>query len=123
MVGSHGQVARELDLPEDWINTDVAQFLSEHEAKRPLPGAESFGPGLGVSVPAAAYLLALKLRACRPPLPGYPDDEADIRFLSGKINPASREVVETTFARFFPHAALSERAIEIIDDTLARNPT
>ena len=113
------QVAREQGLPEDWINSDVAQFLSAREAKRPLPAAESFGPGLVVTVPTAAYLLALKLRACRPPLPGYPGDEPDIRFLLGKIQPASREDVETLFARFFPHDTLTDRAVEIIDDTLA----
>lgn len=111
------QVAREQGLPEDWINADVAQFLSEHEAKRPLP-AETFGPGIRVTVPTAAYLLALKLRACRPALPGYPGDESDIRFLLGKIKPGSRAEVESLFARFFPHDVLSEQAEEIIDATL-----
>jgi hypothetical protein len=79
------QVAREQGLPEDWLNPDVAQFLAEREAKRPLPPAEAFGPGLVVTLPTAAYLLALKLSACRPPLPGYAGDEPDIRFLLGKI--------------------------------------
>lgn len=113
------QVAREHGLPDDWINSDVAQFLSEREAKRPLAADEAFGPGLIVTVPTAAYLLALKLRACRPPLPGYAGDEPDIRFLLGKIKPASREDVEAIFARFFPHDVLSDRAAEIIDAVLA----
>jgi hypothetical protein len=112
------QVAKEQALPEDWLNPHVAQFLSEHEAKRTLPAAESFGPGLIITVPTAAYLLALKLRACRPPLPGYPGDEADIRFLLGKIQPANLTAVEDLFARFFPHDALGARALEIISDTL-----
>jgi hypothetical protein len=112
------QVAREQELPEDWINSDVAQFLSEHEAKRALP-AETFGPGLTVTVPTAAYLLALKLRACRPPLPGYPGDAPDIRFLLAKLKPAFLEEVETLFARFFPHDALTGRAREIIETSLA----
>ncbi len=112
------QVAAEQGLPEDWINSDVAQFLSEHEAKRTLP-TEAFGPGLFVTVPTAAYLLALKLRACRPPLPGYPGDAPDIRFLLGKINPASLAEVETLFARFFPRDALTDRAREIVETTLA----
>ena len=73
-------VAREQGLPEDWLNDDVAQFLSTHEQKRPAPDLD-LGPGLVVTVPTAAYLLALKLRACRPPLPGYAGDEPDIRFL------------------------------------------
>lgn len=112
------QVAREQGLPEDWINADVARFLSEQEAKRTLP-AETFGPGISVTVPTAVYLLALKLRACRPALPGYPGDEPDIRFLLGKIKPASRVEVETLFARFFPHDVLSEQAEDIIDSALA----
>jgi hypothetical protein len=112
------QVAREQGLPEDWINSDVAQFLSEQEAKRTLP-AGTFGPGLTVTVPTAAYLLALKLRACRPPLPGYPGDAPDIRFLLGKLTPASIDEVETLFARFFPRDALTDRAREIIETTLA----
>ena len=112
------QVAREQGLPEDWINSDVAQFLSEQEAKRALP-ADTFGPGLAVTVPTAAYLLALKLRACRPPLPGYPGDAPDIRFLLGKLKPASLEEVENHFARFFPHDVLTARAREIVEMTLA----
>lgn len=111
-------VAREQNLPEDWINSDVAQFLSEQEAKRTLP-ADTFGPGLTVTVPTAAYLLALKLRACRPPLPGYPGDAPDIRFLLGKLKPAYVEDVEAIFARFFPHDVLTTRARETVETTLA----
>ncbi|MFA6286807.1 MAG: hypothetical protein WC661_05420 [Opitutaceae bacterium] len=112
------QVAREQGLPEDWINSDVAQFLSEQEAKRALP-ADTFGPGLVVTVPTAAYLLALKLRACRPPLPGYPGDAPDIRFLLGKIKPVSLEEVEGLFARFFPSDTLTARAREIVETALS----
>lgn len=111
------QVAREQSLPEDWINSDVVQFLSEKETKRALP-AETFGPGLAVTVPTADYLLALKLRACRPPLPGYPGDAPDIRFLLGKIKPASLDEVGQLFARFFPRDVLGERARELVETTL-----
>jgi hypothetical protein len=112
------RVAREQGLPEDWLNADVAQFLAEREERRPYPKAD-IGSGVVVTVPTAAYLLALKLRACRPPLPGYAGDEPDIRFLLEKIRPASRAEIEATFARFFPHDALSPRAEEIIDAFLA----
>jgi hypothetical protein len=70
-------------------------------------------------VSTAAYLLALKLCACGPPLPGYSGDRPDIRFLLGKIKPASMEEVEVIFARFFPHDALTARALEIVETTLA----
>ena len=112
------QVAREQALPEDWLNGDVAQFLSEREDRRPYP-KEDLGPGLVVTIPTAAYLLALKLRACRPPLPGYPGDEADILFLLRKIRPASREDIAAVFERFFPHDVLSPRAEDIVDAWLA----
>ena len=112
------QVAREQELPEDWINSDVAQFLSGQEAKRALP-ADTFGPGLAVTVPTAAYLLALKLRACRPPLPGYAGDAPDIRFLLGKLKPTNLEDVDAIFARFFPHDVLAARARELVETFLA----
>jgi hypothetical protein len=110
-------VATEQELPEDWLNENVKQFLSPKEEKRPLTG-DKFGPGLRVSVPTAAYLLALKLRACRPPLPGYPGDEADIRFLLRKIRPKSLTAVEASFEKFFPGDALNERATALVEETL-----
>ncbi len=113
------RVAAEQGLPEDWINGDVAQFLAEREERRPYP-KDDLGVGLIVTVPTAAYLLALKLRACRPALPGYAGDEPDILFLLGKIRPASRGEVEAVFGRFFPHDVLSTRAEEIVDEYLAK---
>ena len=110
-------VATEQGLPEDWLNESVKQFLAPKEEKRRLAGHE-FGPGLRVSVPTAAYLLALKLRACRPPLPGYPGDEGDIRFLLRKIRPKSLVAVEAIFEKFFPGDALSERATALVEETL-----
>ena len=110
-------VATEQGLPEDWLNESVKQFLAPKEEKRRLAGHE-FGPGLRVSVPTAAYLLALKLRACRPPLPGYPGDEGDIRFLLRKIRHNSLVAVEAIFEKFFPGDALSERATALVEETL-----
>ncbi len=111
------KVASELDLPEDWLNDNVKQFLAEKEAKRELSGNE-FGEALRISVPTAQYLLAMKLRACRPPLPGYPGDYADIRFLVTKMNLKSVEAAETIHDKFFPHDALSEAAKEVVASAL-----
>lgn len=110
-------VAAEQSLPEDWLNAHVQQFLAPKEEKRRLPD-DAFGPGLRLSVPTAAYLLALKLRACRPPLPGYPGDEADIRFLLRKIRPRSLDAVEASFEKFFPDDELSARARLVVTQTL-----
>ena len=107
------KVAAEQDLPEDWLNDDVRQFLSEREAKRSLP-ADEFGAGLRIAVPTAAYLLAMKLRSCRPPLPGYAGDYGDIHFLVQKMGLASVKEAEAIHDKFFPHDALSVEAREVV---------
>jgi predicted nucleotidyltransferase len=111
------KVAAELNLPEDWLNDNVKQFLAEKESKRELAGDE-FGEGLQISVPTAQYLLAMKLRACRPPLPGYVGDYADIRFLVTKMNLKSVEAAEAVHDKFYPHDALSEAAKEVVASAL-----
>jgi hypothetical protein len=108
------RVAEEQDLPADWLSDDVAQFLADREEKRRVLEDE-FGAGLRVTAPTAAYLLALKLRASRPRLPGYAGDEADIEFLLRKIKPRSLADVEELFARFFPHDALPDRTKALVE--------
>ncbi len=107
------EVARELKLPDDWLNDHVKQFLAEKEAKRQLIGID-FGRGLRVSVPTASYLLALKLRACRPPLPGYAGDYDDLRFLIRKIGIKSVDAARSNHDKFFPHDTLSDTAIAVV---------
>lgn len=87
--------------------------MAEKESKRELPQSE-FGKGLRVSVPTAAYLLAMKLRACRPPLPGYAGDQGDIRFLVEKMQIDSVEADEAIHERFFPYDVVSEAAKEVV---------
>jgi hypothetical protein len=115
------RVAVELGLPEDWLNDDVKQFLAERESKRQVVGID-FGPGLSVSVPTAAYLLAMKLRACRAPLPGYDGDYGDIRFLVRKMGLVSVDEAEAIHQRFFPHDVLADAAREVVRITLEANP-
>ncbi|MBI2498055.1 MAG: hypothetical protein HYV75_09175 [Opitutae bacterium] len=114
-------VAREQGLPEDWLNDHVRRFIAAREEKNRLKGDE-FGPGLRLSVPTAAYLLALKLQACRPRLPGYAGDEEDIRFLLKKIRPESVEAVEKISERFFPGDGLTERARGLVEQILEERP-
>jgi hypothetical protein len=107
------RVSGELGLPEDWLNDDVRFFLADKEAKRRLKGDE-FGPGLQVSVPTAAYLLAMKLRACRAPRPGFAGDHGDIQFLVQKMEVGSEAEAEKIHDRFFPHDALSNEARDVL---------
>jgi hypothetical protein len=114
------QVAREQELPEDWLNDDVRFFLADKEAKRHLIGDE-FGPGLQVSVPTAAYLLATKLRACRAPQPGYAGDYADIGFLVHKMEISSLTDAERIYKRFFPNETLSEAASAVVREAIVNH--
>lgn len=107
------KVAKELGLPDDWLNDHVKQFLAGKEAKRHLNEVD-FGEGLRVSVPTAAYLLAMKLRACRPPLPGYAGDYGDIRFLVQKMGITTVETAENIHDKFFPHDVLADTAKEVV---------
>lgn len=115
------KVAAELRLPADWLNDDVKQFLAEKEAKRCTPETD-FGAGLRIVVPTAAYLLAMKLRACRPPLPGYAGDYGDIRFLVRKMGIQSVEEAEAIHEKFFPHDALAIEAREVVKDAIQSHP-
>ncbi len=115
------QVAKELGLPEDWLNAQVKQFLAEKEAMRRLSEAD-LGDGIRLSVPTAAYLLAMKLRACRPPLPGYAGDYGDIRFLVRKMGINSVAAAEAIHDKFFPHDALPDTAKEVVRGALRPSP-
>jgi predicted nucleotidyltransferase len=116
------KVAKELGLPEDWLNGQVRQFLAEKEAKRRLTETD-FGDGIRVSVPTASYLLAMKLRACRAPLPGYAGDYGDIRFLVQKMEITAVEAAEAIHDKFFPHDALSDTAKEVVRAAIRPPPS
>ena len=104
------RVAQEQGLPVDWLNDQVKQFLSPRGEKRRF-STDELGDGLRISVPTAAYLLALKLRA-------YAGDEEDILFLLRKIKPRSVAVVEQSYEKFFPGDLLGERAIALIEQAI-----
>ena len=114
-------VAKEQDLPEDWLNGEVKQFLSPFDQRRPFP-SEEFEPGLNISIPTANYLLALKLKAARPAMFGYLGDEPDIRYLLHKIKPSSIERVDEIYERFFPGEIPHEFARKMAERLLAEIP-
>lgn len=115
------KVAHEQDLPEDWLNGDVKQFLSPFDQRRPFPSQE-FEPGLNISIPTANYLLALKLKAARPTMFGYEGDEPDIRSLLHKIKPADLERIDEIYERFFPGEIPPEFARKMAARILAELP-
>jgi len=111
------QVAEESGLHRDWLNNDVRYFVSEtkdREGRRPLNLPIEI-KGLKLEVPTANYLLAMKARACREPIPGLSVDEADLRFLIRKMGIRSIEEVETVLEQFFPEDPLRAGSRIIIE--------
>ncbi|MDR1818056.1 MAG: hypothetical protein LBR07_07825 [Puniceicoccales bacterium] len=111
------QVASEQKLVDEWLNDDVKMFLAGVGALRPLDTL-ALGEGIRISVPTAAYLLALKLRSCRRPLAGVAGDYEDIRFLLKKMNITSVAEAEAVFERFFPEDAMLTTTAETVRNLL-----
>lgn len=111
------QVGEELGLHSEWLNSEVRYFVSEAKDKgsrRPLD-LPIETKGLKVEVPVANYLLAMKARACREPIPGASVDEADLRFLIRKMEITSIQQVEILLEKYFPEDPLRPNARSLIE--------
>ena len=98
------QVAREQNLPEDWINRGVGSFVAGREEQIKFTQLQI--PGLVITRPSAKYLLAMKCRAGRLPTPFWSGDMADIKFLLRKLAIGSMAEVDAIAAEFYGAAAL-----------------
>ena len=101
------KVARERGLPDNWLNDDVKLYVSTREAKNEIVIANVAPAGLHVTRPTAKYLLAMKVMACRKPLPGYAGDLGDIATLLRVTRLRSLAAVEAVVETFFPDTVLS----------------
>lgn len=104
-------IARERGWSADWLNDAAAFHLSplascsaDHREFGTFPRGEE--PGLRVSVPTAAYLPALKLKAMRIMEPRKGEKEtADIQNLLRVVGVETVEGAIACLARFFPRSA------------------
>jgi hypothetical protein len=74
---------------------------------------------LKISRPSAAYLLTMKCLACRTPMPGFPGDLEDIRFLIKKMNIRKIEEIEQHLERFYPYEAFTPKTREVLEELIA----
>ena len=102
-----GKVAEKHGLPDDWMNSDVFQFLSPlAPRKEALRKLDTKYDNLRVSTPNASYLLAMKAIACRP---GHSSDEVDLKFLIQKMGIRSTDEIQEHIDRFYPDCILEPR--------------
>jgi hypothetical protein len=106
------QIGKENDWSETWLN-DAVTFHLSHLARedRDLTAFGTFPRrhekvGLGVFVPTARYMLALKLKALR--ISNFekgPQDMADVAHLLKALHLTETEQAIEIFAEFFPSSA------------------
>jgi len=106
------QVARELDLPDEWLNDSSKRFLGRPD-RRPLPILDL--PGLRLMAGSPEYLLAMKILADR-----HDRDRQDLRLLIRMLSIRSLKQAERAFHQVYPHEEIREdtrdRIAEIIAD-------
>ena len=116
------QVAREMDLPEDWLNGNVAQFVSpKGETKRRLVDIEN-ETGLILHVPTARYLLAMKALACRRPIGAYQGDVDDLRFLLQKMKIKSVDEIQEVVDSYYPDDVIRAEDRILLQSLLEEKP-
>ena len=98
------QVAREQNLPEDWMNSGVGAFVARREERIQFTQLQI--PGLAITRPSAKYLLAMKCRAGRLPTPFRAGDMADIKFLLRELAIRSMAEVDAIAVEFYGAPAL-----------------
>ena len=108
------RVAREQGWSEDWLHDDVRPFVSQRETKHVLQVPAASAAGLHVTRPTAHYLLAMKVMACRKPLPGHPGDRADLEFLIRKLRLKAVDQIETIVNRYFPDTVLPDATRQVL---------
>lgn len=116
------QIAREEDLPEDWIDSGVKQFLLPKGVSyvSKLPELREL-PNLKISFPSADYLIAMKIRSSVRARFGYDGDLTDLRFLARKKGMSSLEEAQAILDRFFDDEIIPERASQVLEEVFSEN--
>lgn len=115
------QIARKNGWQDDWFNDAVTFHLSsladraaDHLEFGTFP-RDGSPPGLVVSVPSAAYLLALKLKAARvlDPIRGE-TERLDILNLMQVVGVSTVEQAVALLGRYFPVSAASPEKLQFL---------
>jgi hypothetical protein len=116
------KIAAEEDLPEDWIDTGVRQFLSPVGATyvTTLPELKTLSH-LTISFPTADYLIAMKIRSSVRTRFGYDGDLTDLKFLVRKTGLSSMAEAQSILDRFFADEVIPARAVQALEEVFKEN--
>ena len=110
-------VARELSLPENWLNDGVKGFVSANQDFVNTGMPKDF-PNLRVLRPSAAYLLAMKCMAAR--VAGYDTggDRDDVIFLARHLGLTGAEQALEIVARYYPPERISAKTRFFVEEVI-----
>ena len=111
------QVAVELKLPEDWMNSGVKTFVGAREAREKFSELEI--PGLVLTRPSAEYLLAMKCLAARLPTLFRAGDVDDIKFLLRKLRLRSITEVDAIVGDYYGDRRLENGKRWLVEKLIA----
>lgn len=111
------RIAQEEDLPDDWMDAGVRQFLSPKGKTyvSQLPELKAL-THLKISFPTADYLIAMKIRSSVRTRFGYEGDLTDLRFLARKTGLKSIEEAQLILDRFFEDEVIPPRAAQALEE-------
>lgn len=106
-------VAGEMRLRTNWLETDIAIYMTEAVADHDLRENE-FAPGVILSVNGGARVLAHKLFLLREAMPATATDARDAEFLLTKISVSSPGQIKYIYARAYAEIPMNSEAEELI---------
>jgi hypothetical protein len=109
-------VARDLELPSDWLNDSVKGFLSPVGDFSPLPSLDL--PNLRVQAPTPEYMLAMKVLAARTGSASEQGDIRDIAFLVRLLGLTDADAVIDIVRRYYDPSRILPRSIYLVDEIL-----
>jgi hypothetical protein len=114
------QVATEMSLDSDWLNDDVKVWVAENEQGSLIEFREmkALAGGISVNRPSAKYMLAMKARAARLPLPGQKGDYDDLVYLLRHTQTRTAEEVDKLIEKYFLGDCLPERNLAVVEAAL-----
>jgi hypothetical protein len=105
------EVARELNLPNSWLNNQASSYVS---SKAGTGRAVFDHPNLRVLATPPEHLLAMKVRAAR-----AVRDADDIRILLDRLELRTVDQVLALVSNYFPDEPLSDRSRMMLEDIIA----